>query len=191
MNASNVNAWRYSSFIYLPNASKGWNQSHYFQFIKDKFEGKEIKEPARVFDYSDELVDFKVLNCYVELPRLYYRPQIFLKDNYYMDYRYWELRDNVSSVLVSVFNPVNGELWKNKTGRDYGSDGTLGNVNYENATFFQFETNTKENRSDLINFLENVVTDDAVVVLHTLRQFNHSFIQKNGNPMVLSIYILC
>lgn len=175
VNASNVNAWRYSSFIYLPNASKGWNQSHYFQFIKDKFEGKEIKEPARVFDYSDELVDFKVLNCYVELPRLYYRPQIFLKDNYYMDYRYWELRDNVSSVLVSVFNPVNGELWKNKTGRDYGSDGTLGNVNYENATFFQFETNTKENRSDLINFLENVVTDDAVVVLHTLRQFSHSF----------------
>jgi hypothetical protein len=28
--------WNYSSFIYLANGSDGWNQSHYFQYLKDE-----------------------------------------------------------------------------------------------------------------------------------------------------------
>ncbi|MCS6819348.1 MAG: hypothetical protein NZ522_05300, partial [Chitinophagales bacterium] len=29
--------WHYSSFIYLANEYPGWNQSHHYQYLKDKF----------------------------------------------------------------------------------------------------------------------------------------------------------
>ncbi|HRP88500.1 MAG TPA: C25 family cysteine peptidase [Edaphocola sp.] len=41
--------WNSSSFVYLNNGSEGWNQSHFFQYKKDKESLLENKEPNRTF----------------------------------------------------------------------------------------------------------------------------------------------
>ena len=187
----NVNAWKGSSFIFLPSASKGWNQSHYFQFLKDSFVDIELKEPIREFDYADKFFEFRAINSYIEIPAVYFRPQIYFDSKISMDYRYDLLRSNVSGILISVFDPHSGQLWRNSDGQNYGSDGIANNANYQNTTFFQFDTDTKSNRDDVINFLENVVPDNAVVVLHTLRQQNYSFYpelwESDGNVNIYSV----
>ena len=43
-----------SSFLYDRNLGSGWNQSHYFQFIKDKFQTLEISD-KRKWKFADDL----------------------------------------------------------------------------------------------------------------------------------------
>lgn len=48
--------WQYSSFVYLPNSSEGWNQSHYYQWLKDEFSNLQFYKHH--LDFSDWLRDF-------------------------------------------------------------------------------------------------------------------------------------
>jgi hypothetical protein len=34
-----INKWSNSSFVYIPTSSTGWSQSHYFQYLKDTYNG--------------------------------------------------------------------------------------------------------------------------------------------------------
>ncbi len=43
--------WENSSFIYLENGSEGWNQSHYFQYLKDDGEGIKVNK-RRDFEFD-------------------------------------------------------------------------------------------------------------------------------------------
>lgn len=74
--------WNYSSFVYLKDGSEGWNQSHYFQYLNDKYNGvnlmptrqfqfapytnnfqsfnKIVPETSRIFDVSDKLNDIEI-----------------------------------------------------------------------------------------------------------------------------------
>lgn len=56
--------WKYSSFIYLKNSSKGWNQSHYYQFKKDKFENMklDIDIASRKFQFISDAMDIGIIN---------------------------------------------------------------------------------------------------------------------------------
>ena len=45
--------WNNSSFIFIENEFPGWNQSHYYQYIDDKYANVEL-EPNRVFEYVDD-----------------------------------------------------------------------------------------------------------------------------------------
>jgi hypothetical protein len=54
--------WRGSSFLYNTALSTGWNQSHYFQYIKDKFNTLELPEVSRIFKYPNTLRTIKIKN---------------------------------------------------------------------------------------------------------------------------------
>ena len=64
--------WKNSSFIYLPNSEKGWNQSHYYQYLKDEFDGTTFD--GRKFDFESQMRTVRIIGkkydegkvCYVD-----------------------------------------------------------------------------------------------------------------------------
>ncbi|MEL6944619.1 MAG: C25 family cysteine peptidase, partial [Bacteroidota bacterium] len=50
--------WQTSSFVYLPESPKGWNQSHYDQFNNNQLNGLEIKENRQQF--REKVLEFGV-----------------------------------------------------------------------------------------------------------------------------------
>lgn len=48
-------SWATSSFIYIYNEYPGWNQSHFFQFLKDEHTNILIQEPSRKFEYINSI----------------------------------------------------------------------------------------------------------------------------------------
>ncbi|OFX35770.1 MAG: hypothetical protein A2X08_13655 [Bacteroidetes bacterium GWA2_32_17] len=47
---SQPNAWKESSFIYIPGKT-GWSQAHFFQYKKDGFQSIDYNRPNRTFDF--------------------------------------------------------------------------------------------------------------------------------------------
>jgi hypothetical protein len=52
--------WHYSSFIYLKNEYPGWNQSHYFQYKKDRYSERIFLDNDRTFKYKPTQNDIHV-----------------------------------------------------------------------------------------------------------------------------------
>lgn len=51
--------WRNSSFVYLTDEYPGWNQSHYYQYLKDEYQNLEL--PAnRQFKFADDVKTISV-----------------------------------------------------------------------------------------------------------------------------------
>ncbi len=50
--------WHNSSFVYIPNSSPGWNQSHFWQFTKDEFTNIQLDSTNYDFDYSNRDYEF-------------------------------------------------------------------------------------------------------------------------------------
>lgn len=164
-------AWRNSSFVVLPGSSPGWNQSHYFQHRKNDFLKIQLEEPGRQFQYAPGFVEIRANNGYIELPS-YIRPRLYVGTDVSSDYDYWNYNNNFSGVVVNVFDPVSGRLWVNATGGDFNSyqDGR-----YARKPFFIFQTETAIQRASLMDFLENTIPYDHVVVLSTLSQYQNSY----------------
>lgn len=59
--SDNVSApnWQTSSFIYIANEFPGWNQSHYYQWLKDDFRNVYV-DVDRVFKYEDDIKEIFV-----------------------------------------------------------------------------------------------------------------------------------
>lgn len=169
---SGIIAWKNSSFIYIPSSSTGWNQSHFFQHTQNDFTKMNISEPDRKFKYNDEVVDFRVYNGYIEIPGIFIRPKIFINSQVEVDYDYWNRMTDVSGILVSVFDALDGHLWINQTGSDFNSSG---NGTFVGQKYFLFRTETKDQRQQLINFLTNVVPTNSVVTISSLVQLDYSF----------------
>lgn len=163
-------AWENSSFIYLPNSADGVNQSHYFQFAENTYNNLKIENQRRQFSFTEDLVEFRIANGYIELPS-YIRPRIFHGDDYIMDYKYWNYFSNLSGIIVSYFNMQTGSLVRNATGTDYNSFGDTRNAG---QPFFIWKTDTRDQRARLMDFLSNTIPSGTVVIIQTLIQYQYS-----------------
>ncbi len=56
--------WKQSSFIYLNEPGKGWNQSHYYQFAQNRFSNYRIDSVSRLFDHQFEDNLIRIVNDY-------------------------------------------------------------------------------------------------------------------------------
>ena len=185
---SGILAWRESSFIYLPGKKDGWNQSHFFQDRKNRFDQMQLQEPDRRLSFKEALEDFRVFLA-ATTPSTFLRPKIFYRGSVEMDYNHFNFNNNISGILVSVFDPLNGDLWVNRTGGDFGSFNQSG---FAGNKFFLFPTETPVQREALMNFLDQDVPDRAVVTIMTLVQQNKSFFpeewEKDGSRNLYSTF---
>lgn len=170
-NGTGVLGWKNSSFIYLNQSPDGWNQSHFFQDRRNTFNQIQLEEPDRKFEFKEGLEDFRVFNA-ITRANHFLRPKIFYKGDVKVDYNDDIYKNDFSAVLISVFDPVSGDLWLNSSGSDYGS---FYQSNYSGKPFFIFPTDNLDARTKLIDFLENILPVNAVVCFMTLVQGDRSF----------------
>lgn len=156
---TNDSLWQNSSFVYLNNEYEGWNQSHYYQYLKDQFFTVKLPDSGRKFGFIQNGTEFRV-NSDMTNPD---KTQIFMNGTAIVT---WYCRSGAESngVTVHVIDPITGIPWKNPlvkpyTGQ-YGSDICSEKTQYG----FVFHTNDTEGR-DSVKRLLSVVPDGHYVLI--------------------------
>lgn len=162
--------WRTASFIYLPKSEFGWNQSHYYQFKEDFGKFLEITPTSRRFKYADAKASIRLNNmAYVPSGNIY--PGASVETSFAPSWTsgYWAgliLSKTNSGVMIWVNDGVTLEpKYINKPPGLYGSDF---NTSWEDFNF-PYNTNTEENRKNLIDFLETKVDKGDYVSIMTIQ----------------------
>ncbi len=60
INGSDSGSWKMSSFVYSDQDIHGWNQSHYYQFLDNRFENVEYR--GRKLSYIDDVKELRITN---------------------------------------------------------------------------------------------------------------------------------
>ncbi|MDF1694534.1 MAG: C25 family cysteine peptidase [Saprospiraceae bacterium] len=156
--------WSESSFVYDLTAKNGWNQSHYYQFLKDDYSNMFLEE-NREFFFAKNLKEIIISNKVWENML----PAQFILDN-----------DSQSSMLNKKLGPAIAVAVIDTLGRFVqnpppGLYGSYHSYSVPINTYY-FRTNTQASRIDLLNFLEDRIEDRFIVCVYTIhRDFNSNF----------------
>ena len=154
--------WNYSSFIFLENESEGWNQSHYYQWIKDDFTTSLIDEKNRNFEFIDDFKTVAITNGVWPV----HRPSIVYQNE---PYEFIEFNAPVKAgVWVAVFDEFTGEPMLNGYPSQYGS--TMNTDWATNFVPFPYWSRTAEERKPAIDFMNDIIEDGAYVVFMTIQE---------------------
>ena len=142
--------WSNSSFVFLENSSEGWNQSHYFQWLKDGFDDLEFN--GRRLDYSLWNREFKF-----EIKK--FDPtdaNVVWRDGGSIG----GLRPETlhPALVVCGYGPREDFYWNN-SGTDYGSK-------QWKPTTFIYKTDNTNNRKGIKDVLE-AIPDSTTIMIYT------------------------
>ncbi len=145
--------WSNSSFIYLPNSSKGWNQSHYYQLKKDRFDNVELPENTKKLKFINDVKIVRVRNAIVTNT---YDANVAVNSGLY--------GGNVGGryVHVVVFDTILGYVIENP-GTKYGSIDQGLSIN------FVYDTETPSGRKKLMDVLNDSIPNHYYVIVYTVQ----------------------
>jgi len=156
--------WSESSFVYDPGSREGWNQSHYFQFLKDEFENMSLKGD-RKFYFATNLKEIRIDN---KIRKSGDPPQFQINNSFWGEALEWKEGPLIG---VTVFDTL-GRFYKNGVPGDHGA------INYYSVPVitFNYKVDNLESRTQLMNFLENIIPDKYFVSVYTIfRNINSDF----------------
>jgi hypothetical protein len=139
--------WNNSSFVYLPNSSDGWNQSHYYQYLDSENKGIKI-DSNRNFSFNDKVTIIEIINGIYDATLFGYRVNL---STFSASIRPWNYQDQ--GIAITVLDPIKASHWIN-SGGDYGS---INSSNGGARRTFSFRTETPEQRKLIIDFINDVV----------------------------------
>jgi len=164
--------WRESSFVYLPNSSSGWNQSHYYQFLRNNLDGMEFEN--RKFDFINQGISIYA-NIFIpqynadgsELSWPRWNENTFTPGRL----RTWDLNQDGIAVAMRD-NGIN--VWVNNESQG-GTVGQYGSYR-QNSTrrVFFYPTDNQESRIALVNMLEDSVPEGYHTFVWTVTNTNES-----------------
>jgi len=165
--------WNTSSFAYLDDGADGWNQSHFYQWLRDDYQTYEMNPASRNFTFADNTADFKIRNLVfngsgTELP-------VFVAQNDPQQYLEFEGDGNIKGgVYIAVIDNETGVPWKNFRAPNslYGS---LYGSNFPYRFFFPYWTRTTEERDLAMTLLEDIVPDGNYIVFYTAQRSDRVF----------------
>ncbi|MCI5056776.1 MAG: C25 family cysteine peptidase, partial [Flavobacteriales bacterium] len=164
--------WDESSFIYRPNGSTGWNQSHRDQIKRNQFFNTELEPTTSQLKYLD---DFKDLGIKTGVyPTV--RPELSINNT---PYRYipWD-NPTRGGVQIAVLDEVSGDPWFNipiSSGQSvgqYGSNIPSWVVDY---ALFPYSTREKADRDLAMTFLDEVIPSGSYVIFMTTQETNFDY----------------
>lgn len=179
----NQYSWHNTSFIYLNGSSDGWNQSHYFQYLKDGFANVEL--PAtRKFKFSDDL---KTIGAYNGVTT-YFPPGSLGPDepSYYINgvrvARWDQVSDYPGSTfMIAVFDSATGLQWQSiPLGGHVGSYGSFNPKTYP-LNAFSFNANIPSGNwsyDKMASFIDSIPNGDYVLAMSWNNAY---FTQMNSN----------
>ncbi|MEM7574749.1 MAG: C25 family cysteine peptidase [Bacteroidota bacterium] len=157
-------AWLESSFTYLQNTSSGWGQGHYDQFGDGQTDLLVNLGPDG-FEFRADSLDVGVFGevNYINATR----PGLSINDA--IGSSEFNLTSFVrEGIGAFVMEPYTGRLWSNPPDDRFAA-GDYG-VPTGSKTMFCFWLRTAEERENFLTFLDEVVPEDYVVYLTTLRR---------------------
>ena len=157
-------SWHNSSFIYINGSSLGWNQSHYFQYLKDKFGSIEL--PAnRIFKYADDFITVGVYNgitnYYTGGPLGWDEPSYFINN---VRMANWTCGTG-ANLMFAVIDSLTGLQWESvNQGTGYGQ---YGNIHCwpQNLNAFYFNGNDPASFPAIEAFIDTIPQGNYVLAM--------------------------
>lgn len=161
--------WATSSFIHIAGSYPGWNQSHFFQYLKDEHTNVTLQEPSREFKFINTIQDVVVTTGYVHSPQTIHPENLAL---YFNGNKVDKCRCSLENgVYVAVVEPGTLRFWDLPSTGQPNLPTTYGafNCDLSNRTAYQFLfKSTPNGRDSLRNFIDNVIPNDHYVFVYTL-----------------------
>lgn len=187
--------WQYSSFIYLPGGEKGWNQSHYYQFLNDGYQDIYMDSTTRTFkfksventlnisnsqQYFDAIVGTFDVTQVISLSTCLKQP--------------CQNGGLVFAVFRPYYNPITQKMetqllnsiqqFPSSTVDICDRRGTYGNFQCSlgDVSAFEFGTTTVEQLNNMANFIGNVIQPGDYVLVYSAYR-HHLQITNPNNPI--------
>lgn len=160
--------WQTSSFIHLDAYETGWNQSHYYQFKKNKFDDFEIGENKK-FQFGERQRSLTVRSGNVKYHSV--RSIAYYIDN--LQQARYEYCGDFAAVLI---DPTTGKALKNKR---VGSNAPVATGLYNSIICYQFDklflydVKDQEKRKNFMDFLD-VIPEGMHVLIYSQRALKPS-----------------
>jgi hypothetical protein len=166
--ASGDTIWNKLSFVYLANSTAGFNQSHYYQFLKNRYDNiilgedrklrftpktLEINVRTTIYPNSSGAADYAIAVAGNQIQRGFTSP-LATNDKVLRFY----VLDSITSLLWANQNVVGG-------GGQYGSNAAFPSFGNVNTSYYQFDITTVANRQIVKQFLDNVIPNGNTVVM--------------------------
>lgn len=163
-------SWSESSFLLELGASPGWNQSHYFQFQKNELKNLEIPQETRKLKFVDNTHTLRIQN---EVIRNNVPIVTLSIDNIPFEFIFPAGYTVDRGLYVAVFNPFNGEYWKNNYPGDFGSRWPV--TWARDWAFYPYWTNSQEWRAKAMQFLQDTIPSGYYVLVVSAQSFNGDY----------------
>jgi len=147
--------WQNSSFVYLPAGQPGWNQSHYFQVLKDEFDGLDLP-PSRRMDFDTSGFNISIFNKNQLSDRE--RGVQFNFETFALSVRPWGSMPE-GGIAVIWGDAITGGFRLNMNG-EFGSINTG-----SGQRFFGYKTTDPAQREALINLITNIIPDGRFIYI--------------------------
>jgi len=159
-NADNI-SWNNSSFIYRPDLTPGFNQSHYYQFTQNNYNNLVIDSASRKFEFKQAFRKLKIRTGLFP----FYSSTL---NDVFIDLEQIDLwRCGFNAFQVYVFEPRTLNSWKNSPpGGNPGLYGSLSPCGTFNRSFFEYYMEVQADRNSLRLFLEQIPKDHYVLIIN-------------------------
>ena len=158
--------WNTLSFVYILGGTPGFNQSHYFQFLKNQY-NKIVLSTDRKFRFAPQFFDILVKTTIF--------PTSFERSDYAISVSGTAPQDGFTSPLSTnsnairfyVVDSVTSKLWSNQnvgiTGQ-YGSYMPLPGIGNVNSTYYQFDISNTAKRQIVKQFIDIIPRGNTIVL---------------------------
>ncbi|MCE2788929.1 MAG: C25 family cysteine peptidase [Saprospiraceae bacterium] len=152
--------WAGASFLFDQNLQEGWNQSHFFQYLKNEDRTIEISEETdRHFEMEKNI---NIAKCRNKVWDVNDKPGFTFNNVTFGSVTPWVYLE--SGVAFVRYNQKTGQFYRNAVGGEYGSlNPTTGSI-----AVYPFRTSTPEERKKVIDFVENVIQEGEYVTFFTI-----------------------
>jgi hypothetical protein len=168
-------SWTNSSFIYIP-AKNGWNQSHYYQYLKDSFITLNLNT-GRTFNYplinNTVIARNAVLSTDPNWPFTGSDCDVLLND---IEVQKSGCDPFVGTMQVMVFDSSDAQLWINPPA---GQSGAYPRCFSRNVVCFEFPLNTLTGRNNIRHFLDSIPNNDYVLLRNFIENTPSNSFQPN------------
>ena len=165
--STNGYQWANSSFIYIPQESEGWNQSHFFQFQENAFDDMELDESTRGKKYLDDVKSIRIRNGVY--PNTW--PEIAFGNSPFI-YIPWD-NPVKGGISVSVLDPVSIDYWTNNYPGDYESH--LATPWAVDWGAFTYRTQDEDWRERAIKFLRDSIPAGHYVLVYSIQHTTEDY----------------
>ncbi|MGK0390487.1 MAG: hypothetical protein ACI94Y_003240 [Maribacter sp.] len=160
--------WRNTSFIYIPDSSPGWNQSHFWQYTKNEFD--QVVQDSSSYDLSFTSRDFTFNHVNAAIGNIPYVDMYIFRESFRLSNYYpCSPSNDHRTVWILGFDPVTLDLGTTPSGSP--SYNCFGGQGYGMIR----KPNVASEREEMMDFIENVIPDNYYVVFFTTQKLNNNY----------------